>query len=72
MWQPAIVMVHVVTRISPKLSEIDIWLLGNSNRKLGFLIQNLPSDLRSEVQFHHFGCFQVGSLPIQTEMGRLD
>jgi len=40
MWRPAIVMVRVVrlsvchTRISPKLSEIDIWLLGNSNRKL--------------------------------------
>jgi len=32
------------TRISPKLSEIYIWLLGNSNRKPGFSIQSLPSD----------------------------
>jgi len=49
-WGPAIVMVRVVrlsvvlyvchTRMCPKLSEIDIWLLGNSNRKLGFPIQN--------------------------------
>jgi len=29
------------TRISPKLSEIDAWLLGNSNRNPGFPIQNL-------------------------------
>jgi len=40
MWGPAIVMVRVVppsichTRISPKLSETDVWLLGNSNRNL--------------------------------------
>jgi len=38
------------TRISPKLSEIDLWLLWNVNRNWGFPIQNLPSDLRSEVR----------------------
>jgi len=48
-----------VTRISPKLSEMDVWLLGNSNRNPGFPIQNLPSDSQSEVRFHHFGCFRV-------------
>jgi len=53
------------TRISPKLSEIDVWLLENSNRNLGFPIQNLPS----EVRFGHFGCFLVGTSSIQTEMG---
>jgi len=48
------------TRTSPKLSEIDVWLLGNSNRNLGFEIQNLPSDSRSEViRLRHFGCFRV-------------
>jgi len=57
------------TRISPKLSEIDAWLLGNSNRNPGFPIQNLPSDSRSEVRFRHFGCFRVGNSPIQTEVG---
>jgi len=77
MYGPAIVMVRIVRlsvccmRISPKLSKIDLWLLLNVNRNLGFPIQNLPSDLRSEVQFCHFGCFQVGTSPIQTEMGRL-
>jgi len=80
MWGPAIVMVRVDrlsvchARISPKLRKIDIWLLGNSNRKAGFPIQNLPSflqDLRSEIRFRHFGCFRVGTSPIQTEMGPL-
>jgi len=58
-------MVYVVrpsvcrTRISPKLSEIDVWLLGNSNGNLGFLIPNLPLDSRSVVRFRHFGCFRV-------------
>jgi len=66
---PVIVIVFVVrppvrlsfchTRISSKLSEIDIWLLENSNRNPGFPIQKLPSDLRSEIQFRHFGCFRV-------------
>jgi len=57
---PAIVMVHLSVChmwISLKLSGIDIWLLENSNRNPGFLIRNLPSDLRSEIQFHNFGCF---------------
>jgi len=58
-------------QISPKLSEIDILLLGHSNRKLGFPIQKLSSDSRSEVRFCHFGCFWVGTLRIQAEMGRL-
>jgi len=41
MWRPAIVIVCTVhlsvchMRISPKLSEIDVWLLGNSNRNPG-------------------------------------
>jgi len=46
-------------RISPKLSEIDIWLLGNSNRKPRFPIQNLSSDSRSGVPFCQFGRFWV-------------
>jgi len=49
------------TRISPKLSEIDVWLLWNSVKNLGFLIQNLPLDLQVEVWFRHFGCFCVGT-----------
>jgi len=44
-------------RISLILSEIDVWLLENSNRNLGFPIQNLPPDLRSEVRLRHFACF---------------
>jgi len=77
MWWPAIVVVCVVRLsvchmwISAKVSEIDVWLLGNTNRNLGFPIQNLPSDLRSDVQFRHFGCFQVGTSHIQTEIGQL-
>jgi len=43
------------TRISSKLSGIDLWLLLNANRKSGFLIQNLPWDWRPEVRFRHFG-----------------
>jgi len=79
MWGPAIVIVRVCrpsvclsvcrTRISPKLSEIDVSLLGNSNRNPDFAIQNLPSDSRSGVRFRHFGCFWVGTSSIQTEMG---
>jgi len=55
--EPAIVMVHVVCssvchiRVSPKLSKIDVWLLGKLNRNLGFPVQNLPPDSQSEVQF---------------------
>jgi len=76
MWGPAIVMVRVVRpsvchmQIFPKLSGIDLWLLGNSNRNQGFPIPNLPSDSRREVRFRYFGCFRVGISPIQTEMGR--
>jgi len=46
---PTIVVVRVVCRsvchmrISLTLSEIDLWLLPNANRNLGFRIQNLPS-----------------------------
>jgi len=47
------------TWISPKLSRIDVWLLGNSNRNPGFPIQSLPSDSQSEVRFFHFGCSRV-------------
>jgi len=53
------------TRISPKQSGIEIRLLENSNRKPGFPIQNLPSDLRSEVWFRHFGCFRVGNFALR-------
>jgi len=45
-------------------SEIDLWLLWNSDRNPGFPIQNLPSDSQSEVRFRHFGCFRVGTLPM--------
>jgi len=66
MWGPAIVMVptcqsvrlsvcHI--QISPELSVIDVWLLGNSYRNPGFPIQNLPSDSRSEVLFRVFPCW---------------
>jgi len=51
-WGPAIVMVtlsvHLCVchmQVSMKLSKINVWLLGNSNRNPGFPIQNLPSDL---------------------------
>jgi len=77
MWGPAVVVVCVVclsvchTHISPKLSEIDVWLLGNSNKKPGFPVENLPSGSWLEVQFCQFGCFRVGTSPIQTKMGRL-
>jgi len=43
-----------------------------SNGKPGFPIQNLPSDSRLEVRFCHFGCFWIGTSPIQTEMGQLN
>jgi len=73
MWGPAVVMIHDVclsvhsfvcpsvchVQISLKLSEIDVWLLRNWNRKPGFPIQNLPSDSRLEELFRHFGCFRV-------------
>jgi len=32
---PSVCLSVCCVRISPKLSEIDVWLLGNSNRKLG-------------------------------------
>jgi len=51
------------TQISPKLSEIDLLLLGN-----GFPIQNLHRDSWSKVGFCHFGCFRVGTSPVRTEM----
>jgi len=44
-------------QIPPKLSEIDVRLLGNLNRNPVFLTQNLPPDSRSEIQFHLFGRF---------------
>jgi len=55
-------------RISPKLSEIDPRLLGNSNMKPDFPIQNLSSDSQSEVQFrcliqqhgkHGYECYEM-------------
>jgi len=55
------------TWISPKQSEIDIWLLGNSNRNPGFPIQNLIRDLK-------YGSAILGvsgTSHIQTEMGQL-
>jgi len=78
MWGPAIVMDRVVclfVRLSHanvfETKRIDVWLLENLNRKWGFLIQNLASDSRSEVCFHHFVCFWVGTSPTQTEIGQL-
>jgi len=55
--------------ISPKVSGIDRWLLENSNRYPGSLIQSLPSDSRSEVRFCYFGYFRVGTSPTVTEIG---
>jgi len=57
------------TRISLKLSEIDVWLLGNSNRNPVFPVQSLPSDTRLEVQFRHSGCFWVAFLKDGTALG---
>jgi len=51
--------------LSPKLSEIDIWLLGNSNTKLGFPIQNLPSHSQSEVRFRYLGVSQLALRPFR-------
>jgi len=71
---PAVVILCVV-RLSVtceylKLSEIDIWLLGNSNRKPGFPIQSaIRFAMRSTVL--PFWVFPVGTSTIQTEMGRL-
>jgi len=72
MWGPAMVVVHVVhlsvclsvchMQISQKLSEIDLWLLGNLNRSPGFSIQCLLSDSRSQVRFRHCCCFRVAFL----------
>jgi len=38
-------------QISSKLSEIEPWLLINSNNKPRFLVQNLPSNLQPESRF---------------------
>jgi len=71
---PAIVMVRVVclslcvSHANVFETKMDIWLLGNSNRNLGFPIQDLSSDLRAKVRFRHFGCFRVGTSPIVTNM----
>jgi len=46
-------------------------VLGNSKRKPGFPIQYLPTDLRSEVPFRNFGCFQVGAWPTCNRIGEL-
>jgi len=40
---PSVCLSVCHTRTSSKLSEIDAWLLENSNRNPGFAIQNLPS-----------------------------
>jgi len=44
-----------------KISNIDLWLVENSNRKSVFPIQNLPLDSQLEVWFRHFRCFCVGT-----------
>jgi len=73
MWRPALVMVCVVCRFvclsHTNISEtkrdramVTIW---SSNRNPGFPIQNLPSDLRPEVQFRHFGRFWWVELSFQ-------
>jgi len=66
MWGPTIAMVHTVCP-SVVLSHVNIsetkqdrpTVTGKSNRNPGFPIPNLPSDSRSEVRFHHFGCLWV-------------
>jgi len=74
MWRPDILTVRVVRpsvchmRISPKLCEMKLWLLENSNRKPGFPIQNLPSDSRSETRFRHFGRFGSTLRPKTAEL----
>jgi len=52
-------------RISPKLSEIDLWLIENANRNLGFPIQNLPTNSRSEVRLRHFGVLWLALHPFR-------
>lgn len=42
-----------------KLSDTELWLLLNSNRKWGFPIQNLSTEWQPQEHFHHFGHFQV-------------
>jgi len=74
-WGPAIVMVRACpsVRLSVCLSHANIyetkrdrlWLLGNSNRK----IRTLWFRICHQIRYRHFRCFQVGNLPIQTEMG---
>jgi len=77
LWGPAVVMVCVV-RLSVCLLNANIFETKWDRHaqetwigKRGFLIQSLPLDSRLEVRFRHFGCFRVGTSPIQTEMGRL-
>jgi len=59
MWGPAIVMVRVVslsiTCTSPKLSEIDVWLLGNSNRNPCFRICHQIRDQKYGSTLRHSG-----------------
>jgi len=52
-------------RISPKLSEIDVWLLGNLNRNVGFPIQSLPSDSRLEVRSAIMGNYGLALCPLR-------
>jgi len=71
---PAIVMVHACLsvcrmQISPKLSKIDVWLLGNSNRSPSFLIQNLLSRFTIGSTFLSFRVFPGWHFAIHIEMG---
>jgi len=74
MWDIVIVRVVclcVTREYLPTLSELDLWLVANANRKPRLSIQNLPSDSWSEVRYRHFGCFRFGTLPIVIGMGNL-
>jgi len=55
------------TNISVTKPDRRMVTIGNSNRKLGFPIQNLPSDSRSEVRFRHVGYFRVGTSTVETK-----
>jgi len=47
--------VHLSQANVSELSQIQLCLLGNKNKKSVFFIQNLPLDLRPEIQFRRFG-----------------
>jgi len=64
-WQSTLYLTITLAHLNRFLAGLNIsetkrdsrMLLGNSNRNTDFLIQNLPSDSRSEVRFFNLGCF---------------